>query len=80
MLENVISVFGEIIDHRYMHRSPILWQRHQCCILATNSIHNPDVLNEAAHLMKVSKISCLEVTGTPQHLWALSSIMLIMIS
>jgi hypothetical protein len=38
---------------------------------ATNSIHNPDALNEAAHLMKVSKM---------QHLWALSSIMLITIS
>ena len=59
VLEDVITESGEIID---LHRSPILWQCHQLRILAMNSIHTPDVVNEVAHLMKVSKISSLEVT------------------
>ena len=62
MLEDVISESGEIIDHGYMHGEPVLWQRHQYRILATNSIHTLDVVNEVAHLIKLSKISCLEVT------------------
>jgi len=62
VLEDVISEFGEIIDHGYMHTSSVLWQRHQSHILATNSIHTPDAVNLITHLMKVSKISNLEVT------------------
>ena len=44
-----------------MLRRPILWQRHQSRILVTNLIQTPDVVNESTHLMKVSKIRCLEV-------------------
>ena len=62
MLEDVITESGEMIDHGNMHRSPILWQCHQSRILATNLKHTPDVVNEVTHLMKVSKISSLEVT------------------
>ena len=41
----------------------LLWQRHhQSHICTTNSIKALYVVNEATHLMKVSEISCLEVT------------------
>ena len=62
MLGDVISEPGEIFDHRYVQRSTILWQRHQSHIFAKILIHTPDVVNEITHLMKVSKISSLEVT------------------
>ena len=62
VLEDVITESGEIINHGNMRRSLILWQCHQSRILATNLIHTPDVVNEVTHLMKVSKISSLEVT------------------
>ena len=45
-----------------MHREPVLWQHHQSHILAMNSTHTLDVVNEAVHSVKVSEISCLEVT------------------
>jgi hypothetical protein len=45
VLEDVITESGEIIDHGYLHTSPVLWQRHQSRILATISIHTPDVVN-----------------------------------
>jgi hypothetical protein len=55
MLEDVISEPGEIFDRRYVHRNPVLWQRHQFRILSKISIHTPDVVNEITHSMKVSK-------------------------
>jgi len=60
-LEDVISEPGEIFDHGYVQRSTVLWQCHQSRISAKISIHTPDVVNEITHLMKVSKISSLEV-------------------
>ncbi len=45
VLEDVIAESDEIIDHGYMHMSPVLWQHHQSHILATISIHTPDVVN-----------------------------------
>ena len=45
VLADVITESGEIIDHGYMHTSPVLWQCHQSHIVATISIHTPDVVN-----------------------------------